>query len=179
MFRLSRFRSSRVRSLKADSTSSDLTYPEVGATDGALPPGYHHVREHRHIGRGRTTFEAACATLMSWEMHERAGVHQVSGPPEAADGDVVAFRWLWMWFECRVISVVAEADRRGFTYGTLARHPECGEEQFLVEYDEAAELVTARITAFSKPANRLIWAVGPLARRVQAHMTQRYLEALG
>lgn len=140
MFRLSRFRSSRVRSLKADSTSSDLTYPEVGATDGALPPGYHHVREHRHIGRGRTTFEAACATLMSWEMHERAGVHQVSGPPEAADGDVVAFRWLWMWFECRVISVVA---------------------------------------AFSKPANRLIWAVGPLARRVQAHMTQRYLEALG
>lgn len=114
---------------------SDPTYPEVGATDGALPSGYHHIREHREIGRGRATFEVASATLLSWEMHERSGVHQVSGSAEATAGDEVALRWFWMRFECRVISVVDEPNRRGFTYGTLARHPECGEERFMVEYD--------------------------------------------
>lgn len=157
---------------------SDLTYPEVGATDGALPSGYHHVRESHQIGRGRAAFETASAELLSWKMHERAGVHKVSGPPEAAVDEDVAFQWLLMRFECRVISVTDESNRRGFAYGTLARHPECGEERFMVEYDAITELVTARITAFSKPSNRLIWAVGPLARSVQAYMTQRYLNAL-
>lgn len=60
-----------------------------------------------------------------------------------------------MRFEC-LISVVHEENRRGFTYGTLARHPERGEERFIVEFNTTSESVAATITASSKPSNALI-----------------------
>lgn len=157
---------------------SGLTYPEVGATGGGLPPGYHHVQESQQIGLGRAAFESASVALMSWQMHERAGVRKVAGPVTAMEGRDVAFRWIVMRFECRVISVTHEENRRGFSYGTLARHPECGEERFIVEFDTASESVTATITAFSKPSNALIRVAGPLPRFVQGRMTQRYLKSL-
>ena len=37
---------------------AELTYPEVGATKGALPPGYHHLRRSRVIGSGGEAFAA-------------------------------------------------------------------------------------------------------------------------
>ena len=37
----------------------DLTYAEVGATRGALPAGYQHVRRSAPIGHGRARFEEA------------------------------------------------------------------------------------------------------------------------
>lgn len=156
----------------------ELTYPEVGATAGDLPSGYHHVRESRVVGRGRHDFDAASAAVLSWQMHERAGVKRLSGPDRAVVGRDVTFRWLVLRFECRVVSVLDERDRRGFTYGTLARHPERGEERFVVEIDPATEVVTATITAFSKPSGWLVRLGGPVPRVVQAFMTRRYLTAL-
>lgn len=158
---------------------SDLTYPEVGATGGELPAGYHHVRLARRIGHGRSIFDAASADLMSWQMHERSGVHRITGPDRVTTGQEVAFRWLVMRFECRVISIVDEDDRRGFTYGTLAKHPERGEERFMIDHDPATGEVTATIIAFSKPSSWLIRSAGPLPRLVQAHMTRRYLASFG
>ena len=157
---------------------SDLTYADVGATGGELPAGYHHVRESRQIGRGRPTFDRASEALVTWQMHERAGVRLISGPDAASDGQDVAFRWLLLRFECRVVSVVDEPNRRGFTYGTLARHPESGEERFMIEIDERTDVVTATITAFSRPSNLLVRLGGPVLRLVQARMTQRYLASL-
>jgi uncharacterized protein (UPF0548 family) len=157
--------------------SCDLTYPEVGATAGPLPQGYHHVRESRKIGHGQDVFESAASALMSWDMHERAGVHKVIGPSHAVEGAKVTFRWTVMKFECRVVSVIAELDRRGFTYGTLARHPECGEERFVVTFDRKTGVVAIDITAFSKPSSVLVRAVGPVARFVQRWMTRRYLRS--
>lgn len=156
----------------------DLTYPEVGATSGRLPGGYHHVRESRVVGRGRPAFTAAAEVLMSWQMHRRAGVRRLSGPDVATAGEDVAFRWLVLRFECRVVSVLDEPGRRGFTYGTLPKHPECGEEQFVVELDPVTQDVTATITAFSKPSGWIVRAGRPVPRLVQAFMTRRYLAAL-
>lgn len=157
---------------------AELTYPEAGATDGVLPVGYHHLQESRRIGQGREAFERAARTLLSWGMHEGAGVHKIAGSSTARSGADVTFSWHLLMFECRVLTVVDELDRRGFTYGTLPRHPECGEEKFLVAIDQDTQEVTATITAFSKPANRLVWLAGPLARYVQRRMTGRYLDAL-
>ncbi|MCD9198310.1 DUF1990 domain-containing protein [Aeromicrobium wangtongii] len=157
---------------------SHLTYPEVGATAGDLPGGYHHIRASRVIGQGQAALSNAAAALLSWQMHERAGVRKISGPAGAVEGCDLAFRWLGLRFECRVVSVFDEPDRRGFTYGTLPRHPECGEEQFVVELDPQTQAVTATITAFSKPSSWIVRAGGPVPRIVQAHMTQRYLRAL-
>ncbi|MBD8606038.1 DUF1990 domain-containing protein [Aeromicrobium sp. CFBP 8757] len=157
---------------------SELTYHEVGATSGELPDGYHHVRASRVIGSGRGAFESASAALLSWQMHERAGVRKLSGPDAATAGNDVAFRWLLLRFECRVVSVMDEPDRQGFTYGTLAKHPECGEERFVVEIDPHTQDVTATITAFSKPSGWLVRAGGPVPRLVQTFMTRQYLASL-
>jgi uncharacterized protein (UPF0548 family) len=157
---------------------SDFTYPEVGATAGDLPAGYHHVRASRLIGRGRSDFDTASTALLSWQMHERAGVRKLSGPDVATAGHDVAFRWLVVRFECRVVSVLDEPDRRGFTYGTLAKHPERGEERFVVEIDPRTQAVTATIIAFSKPSSWAVRAGGPVPRTVQAFMTRRYLRSL-
>lgn len=157
---------------------ADLTYPEVGASAGALPAGYHHLRETRRIGHGRAAFETASSKLLSWQMHRDAGLRQLAGPDTARPGADVTFSWLLMTFDCRVISVVDEPGRRGFTYGTLPRHPECGEERFMVTFDEGTQSVDATITAFSRPASRLVRLAGPLARSAQRHMTKRYLDAL-
>lgn len=157
---------------------SELTYPEVGATAGTLPDGYHHVRASRQLGRGPDVFDAASTALLSWQMHERAGVKRLAGPDVAAPGRDVAFRWLALRFECRIVSVLDEEHRRGFTYGTLEHHPERGEERFVVELDPRTHVVTATITAFSKPSGWVLRAGGPLPRLVQAFMTRRYLASL-
>ena len=158
---------------------SELTYPEVGATGGELPAGYHHVRLARQLGHGRSTFETASADLLLWRMHERSGVHRVAGPNRVVVDRDVAFRWLGLRFECRVVSITDEPNRRGFTYGTLARHPERGEERFMIDHDPATDEVTATIIAFSRPSSWLIRAGGPVPRLVQARMTRRYLASLG
>ncbi len=157
---------------------SDLTYPEVGATAGELPAGYRHLRKVRDLGAGRPVFEAASRALLTWQMHERAGVRLVSGPARAVEGADVSFRWWGIPIECRVVDVVDEPDRQGFAYGTLARHPERGEERFVVSIDPETGSVLATITAFSRPSGPLARLAGPAGRFAQDRMTQRYLDSL-
>lgn len=155
----------------------DLTYPEVGATaDAELPAGYHHVRESRQLGV--VDLDEVATLLLTWQMHRRAGVRRTGGSDHATEGADVVFGFLGQRIPCRVISVVDDDDRRGFTYGTLPGHPECGEERFIVERDPATGMVTATITAFSKPGGWRTRVIGPVGRIVQARMTQRYLDAL-
>ena len=59
--------------------AAPLTYAEVGATAGALPPGYRHLRLSAPVGDGRPAFEAAAHALLTWQAQQRAGLHpQVS-----------------------------------------------------------------------------------------------------
>lgn len=156
---------------------SELTYPEVGATAGALPDGYHHVRMSRELGVGRAVFEAAAERVMTWEMHRGAGVRVIDAPPRAVVGADVRCAWLGIRIECRVVDVIDEPDRQGFAYGTLPRHPEIGEERFVVEIDPNG-LVTARVVAFSRPSGLIMRLGAPVGRVVQKRMTERYLDAL-
>ena len=78
---------------------------------------------------------------------------------------------------CRVIDVIDELNRRGFSYATLPGHPESGAERFLLERDETGA-VRFTVAAVSKPATLLARAGGPLTRATQDAMTRRYLRAL-
>ncbi len=42
--------SERLRAFVADQAAKDLSYADVGATRGELPPGYVHDREAAHLG---------------------------------------------------------------------------------------------------------------------------------
>jgi uncharacterized protein (UPF0548 family) len=77
---------------------------------------------------------------------------------------------------CRIVAVIDEEDRFGFAYGTLPGHPERGEELFVIEREEGG--ATFRINAFSRPDQVLVRLGGPVARRAQTRVTNRYLRAL-
>ncbi|BBZ23436.1 DUF1990 family protein [Mycolicibacter hiberniae] len=157
-----------------------LTYPEVGATAGTLPAGYHHLDLSAPIGTGRQRFEEAGDAVLRWGMLRGAGVGvRVKADREVAEVDaVVLVRLGLMTAPCRVVYVVSEPDRRGFAYGTLAGHPESGEELFAVRYDAADDTVYAQIRAFSRPATWWTKAAGPIGPFLQRTIATRYLRAV-
>ncbi len=155
-----------------------LTYPDVGATAGALPDGYHHVRKSAVIGQGRRRFEEAAAAGMRWGMLRGAGIKVVATTDVAAVGSEVIVQLGPVRAPCRVVYVVDEPDRRGFAYGTLPGHAESGEELFLVRFDPATENVIAEVTAFSRHATWWSRLASPVTSLVQRTVTTRYLHAL-
>ena len=155
----------------------DLTYPEHGATAGTLPEGYHHLERQARLGSGQGVFERAAAALMSWQVHQAAGLKVV------ADGDarpglrVVSRLAPGITAPCRVVYVIDEPGRRGFAYGTLPGHPESGEESFLVTVGEDGEVLFA-IRAFTRPATLLARATGPVGRVAQRLVAGRYVRGM-
>jgi uncharacterized protein (UPF0548 family) len=119
--------------------------------------------------------------VLSWEMHRGAGLSVRASAPVAREGSVVTLVFGASGFgvvcPCRVVYVVEEPGRQGFAYGTLPGHPEEGEESFMVTQEPNGSVVL-RITAFSRPANALSRLGGPLTRRIQDWMTDRYIAAL-
>src|SRR5262245_54766773 len=109
-----------------------FTYSEVGATAAELPAGYHHVRESAVIGRGRQRFDEAGARVLRWGMLRGAGARVRASTEVAEPGAVVIVGLGPVRAPCRVVYVLDEQNRQGFAYGTLAGHPEAGEELFAV-----------------------------------------------
>lgn len=162
--------------------SAQLSYAEVGATAGKqLPAGYHHQHVVARVGTGRAAFEAAAETLLTWGMHEGAGLSARVSDRRVRAGSVAVLRLglgrLALRVPVRVLEVV-EAERcRGFVYGTLPGHPERGEESFRVELaDDDAVLVT--VVAFSRGGRWFTVLGGPLALAGQGLITGRYVRAL-
>ena len=85
--------------------------------------------------------------------------------------------WLELLAPCPIVGVLDEPDRWGFAYGTLPGHPEQGEESFVVSINGDDE-VTFKITAFSRPGERLTRLAGPIARTIQSAGTNGYVKAL-
>lgn len=159
----------------------DPTYSEVGATAGPMPLGYEHLHLQRVIGRGREDFDRLAEQAMRWGVQRGAGLAVGTTAERATHGARVTVQLrlgpLVLDAPCVVVYTVDEPRRRGFAYGTLAGHPEQGEELFLVEY-RGDEPVTLTVRAFSRPALWWTRAARPATRLVQRRITQRYLRAL-
>ena len=72
----------------------------------------------------------------------------------------------------------AEENVAAFGYGTLAGHPESGEERFEVRFDPQTGAVSYEIQAFSRPALLLSRLGYPFARRVQRRFAEASARAL-
>lgn len=155
-----------------------VTYSEVGATAGELPPGYHHVRMQRVIGRGREVFERAADDLLAGEVQRRAGARVDLSDVPLREGTRVNMRLLVFGIPCLVVWAERTDTLCGFAYGTLPGHPERGEERFELRLLPSGE-VTFRIIAFSRPGRWFTRLGGPIGRWVQRRMTARYLRTLG
>jgi uncharacterized protein (UPF0548 family) len=170
-------------------TTQRPAYAQVGATgaamlDGAaLPAGYHHLSHRRVIGHGARAYEAAAAMVRGWDMHRAAGLRvEATGP--AVEGATSVSRLgvgpFALTAPCRVVWSVDEEGptrRAGFGYGTLPRHPELGEEGFLVTMAPSGE-VTFELAAFSRAGRWYVTLAGPLARAGQRFFAWRCGAAL-
>lgn len=154
-----------------------LTYTEVGATAGAMPGGYRHLRKSTVIGSGRERFEQAAAQGMRWGMLRGAGLRVTATAEVAEVGAEVLVHLGPVAAPCRVVYIVDEPDRIGFAYGTLPGHPESGEELFLVRYGPNGDVI-AEVRAFSRHATWWSQLGAPLTLLVQRLVTGRYLRAL-
>lgn len=163
-------------------TSAPYNYPEVGATrHDRLPTGYRIDRYQVVAGHGRDRFDEVADLLLSWRVHQRAGLRMQVSDERVTEGAVLIATLMLgpvpIRTRCRVIHLIDEDDRRGFAYGTLPGHPEQGEEQFLVELTETGT-VRFRLAAFSRNASLLARLGGPISRRVQVGVNRRYLAAV-
>jgi uncharacterized protein (UPF0548 family) len=76
---------------------------------------------------------------------------------------------------CRIVYLVDEegtAKRFGFAYGTLAEHPESGEERFTIEWNRADDTIWYDILAFSRPRQMLARLGYPLSRSLQKRFAE-------
>jgi uncharacterized protein (UPF0548 family) len=159
-----------------------FTYAEVGATrEGSLPIGFHHLARSRPVGRGEERFAHVAEAVLGWRMHRGAGLTVQASDARVTEGTVAVVRLgigpRGVDAPVRVVHVIDEPQRRGFAYGTLRGHPECGEESFVAELD-ADGTVRLTITAFSRPATVVARLGGPVTRAVQRQVTERYLRAV-
>lgn len=159
--------------------ASTYSYAALGATAGEPPEGFMSFTRTRVLNH--RDFARATDDLLAWRMHQRAGLRVVASSPAVATDVVVLLALGWrlasVRFPCRVVYVVDEPDARGFAYGTLPGHPECGEERFVVNRHTDGRLEFT-ISAFSRPATRLAKLAGPLNPVAQSIFTNRYLAAL-
>ena len=162
----------------SDLAGRSLTYDEVGATAGRMPPHYRHVVATKRIGTGRARFEQAAEAVLRYGMLRGAGVRVQAGTPVAEPGTDVLGRLGPFWAPCRVVFVLDEPNRRGFAYGGLPGHAVRGEELFAVRYDPADGGVYAEVAAFSQPATWWARLGSPVLRLAQTVVTRRYLDAV-
>jgi uncharacterized protein (UPF0548 family) len=165
--------------------SGGFTYPDVGATRAdRFPAGYHHMRRRRPLGHGRELFARAGAVVLGYGMQRGAGIFDTADTATARPGTRMTVRLgvgpLALVAPCRIVYVLddPDADILGFAYGTLAGHPECGEELFAVEYDPATGTVSGVVAAFSRPGTWYTRLGGPAVRLTQRAIAGRYLAAL-
>jgi uncharacterized protein (UPF0548 family) len=184
VFALGRPSDDRLDAVLADQADAPYSYEAVGATrSGPLPEGYRHDRRSVALGSGQSVFDRAVEGLRRWELHRAAGTRLRPVAPPLAEGVVVvqaiAAGPLTVVAPCRIVYVVDEPDAFGFGYGTLAAHPEEGEERFLVVRSGGPDgEVAFEITSFSRPRHVLAQLGRPVTRFMQVRVTRRYLDGL-
>jgi uncharacterized protein (UPF0548 family) len=182
MLRLGRPSADELARVLAAQADAEVTYAEVGATrTGDLPPGYQHDHYLCPLGSGDAVFDAARDGMRAWACHDGAGITRMPERPELRVGvtlvQALPIGPAWVPAACRIVWVEDEPDRFGFAYGTLSEHPESGEEAFVVSRDPNGR-VRLDIVVFSRarhPLARIGWVVG---RRIQVHVTNRFLDGL-
>jgi uncharacterized protein (UPF0548 family) len=158
-----------------------LTYEGEGGTlTGQAPAGYRFEHFERRLGLGEAAFARARTALARWQPHVGSGIEMASDGPMAIGTTVALAAPLPVDYAiaaCRIVAVVDEPARYGFAYGTLPRHPESGEELFLV-HRRPDDSVTFRISVFSMPHHALARIGSPVARLLQRRATTAYLDAM-
>ena len=148
-----------------------FSYPDVGSTNGTLPPRYTVDRNRVQLGSGLQTFSQAVGALRAWHMFKLGWVDlfPASAPIRVGQTVAVVVRHFGFWSmnTCRIVYVIEEDRQFSFAYGTLQDHAEQGEERFSIEWLESDDSVWYSILAFSRPGKWQARIAKPLSRMLQ------------
>ena len=166
--------------LLARCKNDDLTYAPTGCSlDESTPEGF--TRRHWSATLAPSAaFARAVDALSQWRVQELSGLLVRTDGPVAVGTNVAMSAPLpfvgFVDVTCRIVTIVDEPDRFGFAYGTLTVHPERGEEAFVVTRTD--DSLRFDVTAVSSHANVLTRLAAPIADRLQASASARYLRAM-
>jgi uncharacterized protein (UPF0548 family) len=194
MFAFRRPTQKEIQSYLARQADEPFSYEAVGCTrqEPAAVRGWKIDRQRVLLGRGRKTFVAAQAAIQSWQMFPPNVAQLCNSERAPQPGLVVGVLykvWLlpvWILFPARVVwqmDEVSNSDggaihRFGFAYGTLRDHPECGEERFVVQWNEGDDSVLYDLLAVSRPAHWLARLGYPYTRWEQARFRRLSAKAM-
>jgi uncharacterized protein (UPF0548 family) len=166
----------------------ELTGPPAGATrPGEVgwrpPPGWRAYERTVVTGRGAAHWAAVSAAVLEWGVKTRSGfaVEPAGGSRRVEPGTdpwlVASVGPFTVREPVRVVAVVDEPDRCGFSYGTLPGHPVSGEESFVVHRapDGTVSLTLRSLTRPAPGVWRLLFPALLVAQRWYRH---RYARAL-
>lgn len=160
----------------AAAADTEPTSP-IGLLQRPVPDGYRHDRWTAPLPHG---FDPARLALQGWIGHGTAGI-TITDPPPIAVGETVAMAIpvgpIWVTAAARIVDVVDEPDRYGFTYATLPHHPEDGEESFIITRDGDSD-ATCTVTAVWRTGTYVSRVLPPLTRFPQRRAIGRYLTGI-
>lgn len=155
------------------------TEPGMDAWEPGDTFPFRHAESTTLIGRGDATWERATRDVLRWAVKTRSGF-AVDGAHEVIVGErlTVTARLgpVRVREPVRVVEVIREPDRVGFSYRALPGHPVSGEETFVVH--RRGEDVFLTIRSLTAPGNGVWRAVHPLLRLAQLVARRRYRRAL-
>ena len=170
MFSLQKPAESEIAQFINQQRDLDFSYPQVGATQQAPPPGYVFNQVRTELGTGAAAFTAARVALLQWRQFHTGWttLYPSHAPIEPGQTVAVLARTapLWSLNSCRIVYAIDEqgpVTRFGFGYGTLPGHAEAGEERFLIEWHRDSDAVFYDVLAFFRPNHiltRLGWFYG-------------------
>lgn len=149
------------------------------------PAGYRCYEAAHPVGHGDEVFERAADELLTWQVKTRSGFDVVTdgdpGSARVAEGQRPTLRVRLGPFRlpepARVVAVIEEESRRGFTYATEPGHPVTGEETFLVVRAPDGR-VFLQLRSASAPGLGVWRFADPLVRLAQIVYRRRYARAL-
>ena len=180
MFLAGRLSRERIRRLLESQNGAGFSYPEVGATRGALPAGYNIDRAQFYLGQGEGAFERGRSAINRWRMFDIGWIHIYwpdAPAPRSTVGVVARFGGIWSFNVCRIVYVMDGPREYGFAYGTLPEHAESGEERFTVTWRED-DSVWYELLAFSRPNQLPARIAYPLTRFLQSKFRRDSGEAM-
>jgi uncharacterized protein (UPF0548 family) len=164
-----------VQRFLAQQKKCEFTYSAVGGIERTPPSGFVVDHTRVRLGDGEQVFNEAQGILTRWGHFQLGWVETSSCDVPLEHGQVIGVLarvfGVWCLNACRIVYVIntvqSDLHRYGFVYGTLPGNVECGEERFLVEWDQRDDSVWYDILAFSRPQHLLARMGYPVVRRLQ------------
>ena len=182
IIRLGRLSPDRLEPVYRRALRTQVTYDHLGST--LFPDRWPDRRPSLHqrtIGSGQDAFRAAVSGLQAWAPQRGIGgrIHPADTPVELGATVLIVLPVgpVAILAPNRIVAVIDEPGVFGFAYGTLAGHPESGEESFLVRWGEDGR-VAASVSVDARPDNLPGRVAAPAISALQRLAIRGYLTAL-